>query len=193
MATKKTIREEKALGLSKEQAQKLDFDFEFLKSEENGLHKGTLKFLKTSTFPPEGSRINLDTFIEWSNFVHTLDTIYRVTKTHNPPKLAELLDIKPPSVYHAFAKGHIPQNWIRKIDRQFKVSIDEMVMAIVEEKLSSMEKTPATKKDKSKINTEAEGEFEGYFDKMLRVIGEEEEELHNELVGKILRAYNKCK
>ncbi len=194
MGNKNEEREETALGVSEKQAEKLQLEFEFLKNEEKGFHKGTLKFLRNCTFPPEGSRVGFETFIEWSNFVHTLDTIFKTTKTHNPPKLAELLGIKPPSVYHAFAKGRIPQNWITKIDKKFNVSIDDLVQEIVDKKLSSMEDAPAIKGKESKQKKAGKEEKpSGIFDKMLETIGEKDPDEYDQIVGKIHRLYNKYK
>ena len=173
MAKKNQQGEPKILGITEKQAKFAGFVFERLKKNEENLEPGTKKVLGQETLKGKGK----DDIRNWLEFILALDRLFIATKTSNPASLAKAIGIKSASVYPALKKHEIPDGWFITIGKKFKVSIDCLTGNTVN-----------TSRDKRDVPNQ---EKEGTFDEMLKIIGEKDSQLHDKLVGEIVRNFNK--
>ena len=165
----------KPLGITEKQAKSAGLDFERLKEEENNLEPGTRKVLEQETLDKKGK----EDIRDWIEFVLALNRLFIATKTSNPASLAKAIGIKSASVYPALKKHEIPDSWFITIGKKFSVSIDWL-----SGNTENISRAPG--------DVPKEGR-EGAFDEMLKTIGEMDSQLHDKLVGEIVRNFNKFK
>ena len=173
MVGKNKLDELKPLGITKKQAKSVDLNFERLKKDEEGLEPGTRKVLEQETLDKNGK----EDVRSWVEFVLSLNRFFIATKTSNPASLGKAIGIKSASVYPALKKHEIPGSWFITVGKKFNLSIDWLTGNT--ENLS-----PNLKDESTKIK-------EGTFDEMLKIIGEEDSQLHDKLIGEIVRNFNK--
>ncbi|GEM_PF-3240111 len=173
MPKKPKSDEEICLGITSKLAKTGGFDVKVLKNEENGLEPGTKKVLEQES-GSRGKKIDREEIIRWVNFIRCLNRLFIATKTNNPASLGKAIGIKSASVYPAIKKHEIPDGWFITVGKKFGVSIDWLVG------------------NDGGINPSKENiSPEGTFDEMLKVLGEKNPKLHDQLVGEIVRNFNK--
>jgi hypothetical protein len=172
MVKKNQDGEPKPLGITEKQAKSAGLDFKRLKQDEGNLEPGTKKVLEQETLDKTGK----EDIRNWAEFVLALNRLFIATKTSNPASLAKAIGIKSASVYPALKKHEIPDGWFITAGRKFSVSIDWL--------------TGNTVNRSQNLGKEHGQVKEGTFDEMLKVIGENNSQLHDKLVGEIFRNFN---
>jgi hypothetical protein len=173
MPQKTQKSESKTLGITEKQAKSARLDFERLKTDEKNLEPGTRKVLEQENLDQKGK----ENIRSWIEFVLALNRLYIATKTSNPASLGKAIGIKSASVYPALKKHEIPDSWFVAVGKKFNVSIDWL--------------TGNTENLSQNLKNEPTKSKEGTFDEMLKIIGEEDSQLHDKLIGEIVRNFNK--